>query len=66
METPVKRFVAWDGHQHYIVVAAIDAELQVVLTPRKLSLERFEEWAPVHVRPTDQVVLEATTTAWTR
>jgi transposase len=44
---------------------AIDAALQVVLAPRKLSLERFVEWAPDHLQPTDQVVLEATTNAWT-
>jgi transposase len=63
---PVERFVALDVHQHDVLVAAIDAAQQVVLTPRTLSLERFAQWAPEHVRPTDQVVLEATTTAWTR
>jgi transposase len=54
-----------DVHKHYIMVAAIDAAQQVVLTPRKLSLERFVEWAAEHLQPTDQVVLEATTNAWT-
>jgi transposase len=36
-----------------------------VLTPRKLSLERFGQWALEHLTKTDQVVLEATTNAWT-
>lgn len=62
---PVERFVALDVHKHYVMVAAIDAAQQVVLTPRKLSLERFAQWAPEHLRQTDQVVLEATTNAWT-
>jgi transposase len=61
----VERFVALDVHKHYVMVAAIDAAQQVVLTPRTLSLERFAQWAPEHLRPTDQVVLEATTNAWT-
>ena len=61
----VERFVALDVHKHYVMVAAIDATQQVVLTPRKLSLERFVEWAPEHLHPSDQVVLEATTNAWT-
>ena len=63
---PVERYVALDVHTHYVMVAAIDAAQQVVLTPRKLSLERFAQWAPEQLRQTDQVVLEATTNAWTR
>jgi transposase len=62
---PVERFVALDVHQHSVMVAAIDAAQQVVLAPRTLSLERFAAWAPEHLQPTDQVVLEATTNAWT-
>ena len=61
----IERFVALDVHKHYVMVAAIDAAQQVVLAPRKLSLERFAEWAPDHLIQTDQVVLEATTNAWT-
>jgi transposase len=61
----IARFVALDVHKHYVMVAAIDAAQQVVLAPRKLSLERFAQWAPEHLQPTDQVVLEATANAWT-
>jgi transposase len=46
-------------------VAAITAAHAVVLTPRKLSLERFTHWAPEHLTPKDQVVLEASVNAWT-
>lgn len=62
---PIERYVALDVHKHYVMVAAIDAAQQVVLTPRKLSLERFAAWAPEHLSMSDQVVLEATTNAWT-
>jgi transposase len=47
------------------MVAAINAAQEVVLTPRKMRLERFAQWAPAHLTPNDQVVLEATTNAWT-
>lgn len=61
----VERYVALDVHKHYVMVAAIDAAQQVVLAPRKLSLERFALWAPEHLTRSDQVVLEATANAWT-
>lgn len=62
---PVDRLVALDVHQPDRMVAAIAAAQQVVLTPRQLSLERCAQWAPAPLRQTDQVVLEATTNAWT-
>ena len=61
----IERFVALDVHKHYVMVAAIDAAQEVVLPPRKLSLERFGQWAPEHLSQTDLVVREATTNAWT-
>jgi transposase len=62
---PIERYVALDVHKHYVMVAAIDATQQIVLTPRKLSLERFTQWAPEQLTQRDQVVLEATVNAWT-
>src|SRR5262249_28956534 len=62
---PVERYVALDVHKHYVMVAAVDAAQQVVLAPRKLSLERLALWAPDHLTQRDQVVLEATANAWT-
>jgi hypothetical protein len=54
------------GHKHSVLVAAINAAQQVVLAPRKLSVERFAAWAPEHLTVSDQVVREATPNAWTR
>ena len=61
----VPRFVAFDVHKSYVLVAALDAALQVVLPPRRVRLAELSEWAAKALRPTDRVVLEATSNAWT-
>jgi len=58
------RFVALDVHKQYVVVGAIDAQQRVVLSPKRMSFDQFEEWCPPHLSPSDAVVLEATTNAW--
>src|SRR5215467_2526076 len=64
-DSPIRsRFVALDVHKQSVVVGAIDAHQRVVLAPKRMSFEQFEEWSPTHLHPTDAVVLEATTTAW--
>ena len=59
-----KRYVGLDVHKHYVMVGAVNTTQEVVLPPRKVSLIEFEGWAKKHLRPTDEVVLEATTNAW--
>jgi transposase len=59
-----KRYVGLDTHKQYVMVGAVNAAQEVVLPPRKVSLSEFEAWAKKHLRPTDEVVLEATTNAW--
>src|SRR5260221_3924513 len=61
----MERAVALDVHKHYVMVAAITGAQEVVLAPRKMSLERFVPWSPEHLTQSDQVVLEATANAWT-
>lgn len=58
------RFVALDVHKSYVMVGAVDAEQEVVLHPRRVAFNRFESWITKHLRPSDEVVLEATTNAW--
>lgn len=58
------RYVALDVHKRYVMVGAVDARKQVILQPRRVSLEQFEAWIRKHMRPSDEVVLEATTNAW--
>ena len=59
------RFIAIDIHKHYLMIGGIDAQQRIVLQPRKVELHRGRDWAIAHLLPTDAVVLEATTNAWT-
>jgi len=59
-----QRFVGLDVHKYYVVVAAVNADRETVLHPRKVALVDLAAWAQKSLRPTDQVVLEATTNAW--
>ncbi|MEW6718677.1 MAG: transposase, partial [Chloroflexota bacterium] len=62
--TPSSRFVAFDLHKHYVVVAAVNRNQEVVLKPRRLAIGELAAWARTNLRPTDQVVIEATSSAW--
>jgi transposase len=59
-----KRYVGLDVHKQYVMVGAVNRTQEMVLPPRKVSLVEFEGWAKKYLRPTDEVVLEATTNAW--
>ena len=59
-----ERFVALDVHKHYVVVGAVNASQQVVLSPRRVDLDDLPSWSQHHLCITDAVVLEATTNAW--
>ena len=61
----LSRFIAIDIHKHYLMIGGIDAQQQIVLQPRKVELHRWLEWAQANLHPSDAVVLEATTNAWT-
>jgi transposase len=47
-----------------MMVGAVDAQQQIVLPPRRLSMIELEDWAGKRLTKTDSVVLEATTNAW--
>jgi hypothetical protein len=59
------RFVAIDIHKSFLMVGAIESQQYIVLQPRKVELHRWLVWAAANLLPTDAVVLEATTNAWT-
>ena len=64
MNKPEKRYVGLDVHKHYVMVGIVDRDQQTLLSPRKVSLTDLEDWAKKHLKPTDEVMLEATTNAW--
>ena len=59
------RFVGIDIHKRHVVIAAVDQQQNVLLTPQKISNQRFNMWAHNHLKPSDQVAIEATTNSWT-
>lgn len=62
--TPPIRYVGLDIHKHYVMVGAVDQSQQTVLPPRKVAMAELQGWAEKYLRPTDHIVLEATTNAW--
>jgi len=60
-----QRYMALDIHREYILVGAQNEEQDWVLTPRRVSIEKFPEWAKKNIRLGDIVVLETTTNVWT-
>jgi len=60
-----ERYLALDIHREYILVGAWNEEKDWVLTPRRVSIEKFPEWAKKNIRAGDIVVLETTTNVWT-
>jgi transposase len=60
-----ERYMALDIHREYLLVGAWNGEKDWVLTPRRVSTEKFPEWAKKNIRAGDIVVLETTTNVWT-
>jgi transposase len=58
------RFVGLDISKQTIVVAALDQKQQLVIKPTRIACQDFEKWARQQLRPTDQVVLEASGSSW--
>ena len=60
-----QRYMALDIHREYLLVGAWNEEKEWVLTPRRVSIEKFAEWAKKNICAGDIVVLETTTNVWT-
>jgi transposase len=60
-----QRYMALDIHREYLLVGAQNEEKKWVLTPRRVGIEKFPEWAKKNICQGDIVVLETTTNVWT-
>ena len=60
-----ERYLALDIHREYILVGGWNEKKEWVLTPRRVSIQKFPEWAKKNIRQGDIVVLETTTNVWT-
>lgn len=59
-----ERYLALDIHREYMLVGGWNAEKEWVLTPRRVGIEKFPEWAKKNIGAGDIVVLETTTNVW--
>jgi hypothetical protein len=59
------RCVGLDGHHDTVVIAMVDHEQQVLLKPKQIRIDQLQAWVERSLAPTDQVVWEAASNAWT-
>jgi transposase len=59
-----ERYLALDLHRDYVVAGAVNGRQEIVLPPRRIEWTQWDTWRQANLRPTDAVVLEATTNAW--
>ena len=58
------RYIACDIHREYILVGGQNEDPAWVLTPRRVSLEKFPEWSVKNLGQGDIIILETTTNVW--
>jgi transposase len=63
-QTMTKRFFGFDVHKYFIVAAAVDAEQNIVMRPRKIDAVFFEDWVLKNLTDQDEAVIEAMTGSW--
>ena len=59
-----KRYFGLDVHKNFIVVAAINANQELLVKPRKIFSADFENWLVKNLTKEDEVVLEAMASAF--
>ena len=59
-----ERYIAVDTHREYVLVGGWNEQKAWVLTPRRVGIEKFPEWAKKNIGRGDIVVLETTTNIW--
>ena len=58
------RYIGLDIHKEYVQAGGQNAAQEWVMQLRRISMERFQEWASANLRKGDAVVLETTTNVW--
>jgi transposase len=60
----IGRYIALDIHKEYVLGGGQNAAQEWVMPPRRIRMEKFEEWAVANHRTGDAIVLETTTNVW--
>lgn len=61
---PIQRYIALDIHKEYLLAGGMNASQVWVLSPHKIEMGKFREWAKKNLCETDAVVIETTTNVW--
>jgi transposase len=59
-----RRYISLDIHRQYAVVGGVNAQMKVVMKPKRVENEQLEVWIQEHLQPDDHVVIESTASAW--
>lgn len=62
-ESPT-RFTGLDIHKEYFVAVGVNAQLEVVFGPQRVSNYQLDDWVERYLTPQDAVVLEMTTNTY--
>jgi transposase len=65
MSGQTQRFIGLDVHKAYLVAAAVDKRQNLLMAPQRVNYADLADWITRELRPTDAVVLEACSNAWT-
>ena len=60
----IKRYIGFDIHKEYALVGGQNAGQEWVMQPRRVSMEKFREWAQANLRLGDAAIIETTTNVW--
>ncbi len=60
----IERYIGFDIHKEYALVGGQNARQEWVMQPRRVSMEKFREWAQANLRPGDAAIIETTTNVW--
>lgn len=58
------RFIGLDTHKHYLVAIGVNADLDKVFGPHRISLTSLEDWVAKHLTINDAVVIEMSTNSY--
>lgn len=60
----ITRFFGIDTHKHYVMVAAVNVDQEIILKPTRISMADLPKWAAEQLTADDQVVLEVSSNTW--
>jgi hypothetical protein len=50
--------------KHFLYIAAVNSLQEIIFTPLKITLEKWPDWARIHLLSSDVVAVESTTNSW--